>query len=98
MLRGDVSIDDQIRRQVRELIADGAVGKGEELPSLRQLAVDRADRHLGAIPSGMEAVWPRSTPRWVHHESRIVWPPRLTIVREGRPPIRSDMSRMRAEI
>ena len=36
-----VSIYDQIRNQVRELIASGVLREGEQLPSLRQFAEDQ---------------------------------------------------------
>ena len=35
-----VSLDDQIRGQLRELIATGVLGEGQALPSVRQLAAD----------------------------------------------------------
>jgi GntR family transcriptional regulator len=38
--RSPVSLDDQIRGQLRELIATGALKEGQPLPSVRQLAAD----------------------------------------------------------
>lgn len=41
-LHSPASLDDQIRNQLRELIAVGALTEGQALPSVRQLAADLA--------------------------------------------------------
>lgn len=41
-LRSSVPLEDQIRGQIRELIALGKLAEGESLPSTRQLAADLA--------------------------------------------------------
>jgi len=42
MLQGGMAISRQIRTQVRDLIATGALATGEQLPTVRSLAVDLA--------------------------------------------------------
>lgn len=39
-LQSPLSLDEQIRRQLRELVAVGALVEGQALPSVRQLAAD----------------------------------------------------------
>jgi DNA-binding transcriptional regulator YhcF (GntR family) len=41
-LQSSISLDDQIRNQLREMIAVGVLAEGQALPSVRQLASDLA--------------------------------------------------------
>ena len=41
-LQSSVPLEDQIRNELRELIATGALSEGDTLPSVRQLAADLA--------------------------------------------------------